>query len=121
VSTGARRAIVGPGNDVRTRHAVGSILTLVSIAPVVACAARAPADASWSRCEGRRIVVVSNYWDRQVDVYASTGGIIGIVDPGRSEEFVLPGAASYAYPRASYRGRTQRVPRTVVRFRYRCD
>ena len=100
---------------------VRSILVALSIPPILSCAARAPRDASLSRCEGRRIVEVSNYWNRSIDVHASTGAIIGIVDPGRREEFLLPNSASYIYARSSYRGYRQRVPRTAVQVRYRCD
>jgi hypothetical protein len=100
---------------------VRTIVAVLSIPSIVACTARAPRDASLSRCEGRRVVVVSNDWNRSIDVYSSTGAIIGIVDPGRREEFLLPRSASYVYPVASYRGRRQRVPRTAVRVRYLCD
>jgi hypothetical protein len=96
------------------------IVAALSIPAVVACATLDPREPGDSRCNGQRTVVVGNYWNRAVDVYASTGGILGIVDPGRREEFVLPEPARYAYARSSYRRGPQRVPRSYVQFRYLC-
>jgi hypothetical protein len=99
---------------------IRSILAILSIPAVAACTASAPRDTT-GRCNGRRVVVVSNDWNRPVDVYASTGGILGIVDPGRREEFILPESATWAYARSSYRRGQQGAPRRFVRIRYECQ
>jgi hypothetical protein len=104
-----------------SRLRVRSILGILSIPAIAACATSPPRDAAVSRCAGQPIVVVNNDWNRPVDIYASTGAIHGIVEPGRREEFFLPRSAAYAYPRVSYRGSSQRVPRRAVRIRYFCQ
>jgi hypothetical protein len=95
------------------------ILPLLALA---ACAGR-PArenDIS-SSCPGQRSVVVTNSWNRTVDIYTSGDRIIGSVRPGGREELLLPDNATYAYARATPRVGNWQTPNSrVVRFRYLC-
>lgn len=99
-------------------------MTLLRILPVLAlaaCASNPAPETTVSSCPGQRMVVASNDWSQAVDVYASTGAVLGSVRPRGREEFVLPEGVTWAYARAANRQQPQRVPRRFVQFRYLCQ
>jgi hypothetical protein len=97
------------------------LMRILPVLALAACASNPAPDTTASTCPGQRMVVVNNDWNQAIDVYASTGAVIGSVRPREREEFVLPENARFAYARASSRQQPQRVPRQFVRFRYLCQ
>jgi hypothetical protein len=96
-----------------------------------ACGAnRTPRDQLASpSCAGRVYAVVTNDWDRSIDVYAvvppiSTARVIGSVGPGERQSVVLPDSARYPYLRTREQGHVSEIPREfqeLARMRVTCE
>jgi hypothetical protein len=73
-------------------------LQLLLFVAVVACYRNADPEAT--ACTGTRFVVVSNNWNRAIDVYVYQNGqrtVLGTVTAGSSGQFPVEGRASVGY------------------------
>jgi hypothetical protein len=98
-----------------------SLLRILPVLALAGCATSPARDTTVSSCPGQRLVIVTNDWNQTVDVYASTGAVLGSVRPRGRQEFVLPDNARYAYGQAPPYARSRMVHRRLVRFRYVCQ
>ena len=95
-------------------------LQLLLVLAAAACY-RNPETPSQTSCSGTRLVVVSNGWNRAVEVYAWQGGaqaILGIVTVGASGEFPMPTGSGRVGLRAEGGGNVPR--RAPIDTRYIC-
>jgi hypothetical protein len=105
-----------------TLYRVIAVVTL-SVA-LIACTRTAAREPRAAACQGERIVIVTNNWNRAVDVYASAGSaspiILGSVLPGGRDEFVMPFESTYAYTRPTDGAPTGNTTQGGAQLRYQC-
>ena len=97
-------------------------LQLLLLVAVAACY-RNPEPESQASCSGSRFAVVSNNWNRAVDVYAWQNGkelVIGTVTAGSSGQFPVPGGVSVSFRAEGGGVAPSRGPTSPIQTHYIC-